>query len=81
MAIHENKCLQWVIIYCSNEKLSEFYTSKLIHCVTVESGLGQKYAFIEKSTIFIQLAIRWAIAVLVRRGSYRLGEVDLDIYN
>ena len=25
-----------------------------VHCVTVESGLGQKYAFITKSTILSQ---------------------------
>ena len=25
-----------------------------LHCVAVESGLGQKYAFIKKSTIFIR---------------------------
>ena len=26
----------------------------ILHCVAVESGLGQKYAFIKKSTIFIR---------------------------
>ena len=30
------------------------YQVTRLHCVTVESGLGQKYAFIRKSTIFIR---------------------------